>query len=286
MDHGGYNRENIGSLFMQQQYRLDHIVYFFSLLMLFLIGILLFEWSRIKNYSQELIELKQDYQAYIQLLRRKIPEPDDNYVITLSDLFFVNRDFHYLKTSALLYLKDELDMQGMDIYKDETEESLGKQQSTRKISPPRSNQKTNKSAELPQNVSLFTWPVERGQFWLSSPFGPRRRPDGSPGFHQGIDLAATKGTKVHAAASGMILEAGFSPGYGNTIVIMHNKKYKTRYAHLDKIVVRRNQKVERGQNIGTVGDTGLVRSEGGDASHLHFEVYVFGKRLNPRKFLP
>ncbi|MBS1987259.1 M23 family metallopeptidase [Candidatus Dependentiae bacterium] len=134
----------------------------------------------------------------------------------------------------------------------------------------------------------FTWPVDRALIWLSSLFGPRKKADGSQGFHWGVDMAARKGTPVSASAAGMVIEARRekdSRGYGNTIVIAHNNKYRTRYAHLHTMKVQVGQQVDRGQLIGTVGDTGLVRSRGKDASHLHFEVYVFGKKVDPLAFL-
>ena len=131
----------------------------------------------------------------------------------------------------------------------------------------------------------FSWPVDRKKFWLSSLFGPRRLRNRGWKFHYGIDMAALKGTPVKAAATGIVLESFWNNGYGNCIIIAHNKKYKTRYAHLDKRLVKVGQKVKRGQVIGKVGDTGLVRKSGRDASHLHFEVYAFGKHVNPLSVL-
>jgi len=129
-------------------------------------------------------------------------------------------------------------------------------------------------------------PVDKSQSWFSSAFGPRRKPGGGWGFHNGIDLAAVKGTPVYAAAGGVIVEAGSQPGYGNTVVIQHSNKVKTRYAHLNSIKVRTGRRVAEHDLIGTVGNTGNVRSKRGrDGSHLHFEVIVAGKRVNPLYFL-
>jgi len=133
---------------------------------------------------------------------------------------------------------------------------------------------------------FFVLPINRGIFWLSSPFGPRKKNNGLWGFHHGIDMAATKGTAVHAAASGTVLEAGESGGYGKTVVLVHNKKFKTRYAHLDSILVKSGQTVKEGMAIGRVGATGNVRKRrGGDGSHLHFEVAAYGKPVNPFYYL-
>ena len=134
--------------------------------------------------------------------------------------------------------------------------------------------------------ALFAWPVAAEHFWVSSLFGPRKL-GGRHGFHAGLDMAAPRGTPVYAAGAGIIVEACFSAGYGNYILIAHNRKFKTRYAHLDKILVHVGQNVCSGDCIGRVGATGFVRKSrrGGSASHLHFEVYMKGKPVNPFFFL-
>lgn len=131
----------------------------------------------------------------------------------------------------------------------------------------------------------FSWPLELSSFWLSSLFGPRKRPNGHVEFHHAIDMAALRGTPVKAAAGGKVILAQMISGYGNCIMIEHNSRYKTRYAHLHRIMVRQGQIVQDGDLIGMVGDTGLVRSAGRDASHLHFEIYQDGYRVNPLIFL-
>lgn len=133
---------------------------------------------------------------------------------------------------------------------------------------------------------VFRWPVDPSLFWISSYFGPRVL-KGRKGFHQGIDMAAAHGTPVVAAADGYVKEAHYAPGYGNHILLVHPHSYKTRYAHLSKIRVKKGQRVRAGQLIGNVGATGKVTKStwGTSASHLHFEVYSQGKRVNPFKFL-
>jgi murein DD-endopeptidase MepM/ murein hydrolase activator NlpD len=121
---------------------------------------------------------------------------------------------------------------------------------------------------------------------LSSLFGPRKRIDGTWGFHHGVDMAAVKGTIVKAARAGTVTEACFQTGYGNTVVVQHTEKIKTRYAHLHAIRVSAGQKVKQGAVVGTVGETGFIRKKGKDGSHLHFEVYEKGKRVNPMHCLP
>jgi murein DD-endopeptidase MepM/ murein hydrolase activator NlpD len=133
---------------------------------------------------------------------------------------------------------------------------------------------------------VLSWPIERDHFWMSSFFGRRKIARGKWTFHTGLDMAAIKGTPVHAAADGRVIESGDSNnGYGNMILLSHANGYKTRYAHLDRVRVRYGHSVKRGQVIGTVGDTGNVRGNGTDASHLHFEVYRYTKPVNPLYYL-
>ncbi len=120
-------------------------------------------------------------------------------------------------------------------------------------------------------------------FWLSYGFGPRKHPSGKWEYHRGIDLAAPTGTPVAAAAAGVVVQAGYAGGYGNTVVIAHNKKFATRYAHLSKILVTQGEELAQGDILGKVGATGNVRGKNG--SHLHFEIMVYGKRVNPFYFL-
>jgi murein DD-endopeptidase MepM/ murein hydrolase activator NlpD len=133
---------------------------------------------------------------------------------------------------------------------------------------------------------FFRWPLKKTQFWLSSFFGPRKKPNRSWGFHYGVDMAALKGTVVYAAAGGRVIYAAYQKGYGNTVLIEHNKHYTTRYAHLDSIWTSTGKLVPAGGTIGTVGDTGYTRKNGRDASHLHFEISDRGKQVNPLPLLP
>jgi len=226
-----------------------------------------------------------------------------------SSFLIINRELEYLKQSALDYLKEQKlsyleSRMGPDAWLDYTDQvierhkeqaqkrkqSRKKRVSTRKQKKPYQKQAQQEVVpKIKQRVHdvAMSWPIDRSNFWISSPFGPRRKPNGTRGFHTGIDMAAIKGTPVKAAASGVIVEARYASGYGNTVVIAHTGKYRTRYAHLSSFSVEVGQKVERGQRIGKVGATGFVRSKrrGGDASHLHFEVYAFGKQVNPMYFL-
>jgi len=112
---------------------------------------------------------------------------------------------------------------------------------------------------------------------IASGFGMRMHPIlKTRRLHAGLDFSAPRGTDVHATGNGKVIKAGWSGGYGKLIEIDHGHNYRTRYAHLSKMLVRKGQKVKRGQVIGKVGNTGLSVS-----SHLHYEVYHKGKPVNP-----
>ncbi|THD74679.1 M23 family peptidase [Thalassobius vesicularis] len=126
----------------------------------------------------------------------------------------------------------------------------------------------------------FANPVFKS-FRFTSGYGYRRDPKtGGRRLHQGTDFAAPVGTPIYATADGVVSEAGWSSGYGRLIKIKHKFGIETRYAHLSKISVKKGQKVSRGQRIGDMGSSG--RSTG---SHLHYEVRVDGKSVNPMIFI-
>ncbi|MDD2573294.1 MAG: M23 family metallopeptidase [Bacillota bacterium] len=94
--------------------------------------------------------------------------------------------------------------------------------------------------------------------------------------HEGIDIAASAGEPVKAALSGVVVEAGPHPEFGNVVVIEHSTDLKTLYGHLDQIRVEESQEVSRGDTIGTIGSTGLSTG-----AHLHFEVWKNGRPVDP-----
>ena len=124
-----------------------------------------------------------------------------------------------------------------------------------------------------------TKPVASVSF--TSGFGVRSDPfRGGAAMHAGIDLAGPVGTPVYATADGVVGRAEWANGYGNLVELEHGKGIQTRYGHLSKILVKANTGVKRGQLIALMGSTG--RSTG---SHLHYEVRIDGRAVNPVPFL-
>ena len=127
---------------------------------------------------------------------------------------------------------------------------------------------------------LFRFPLPDGI--LTSAFGVRQNPfDGHAEFHRGVDLAAPAGTEVFAARDGLVVEIGYDPVLGNTIVLAHDGGYETLYGHLSRVEVVLKQQIRSGMIIGRVGSTGYSTGP-----HLHFEVRRQGASRDPVPLLP
>ncbi|RPF72734.1 M23 family metallopeptidase [Aurantiacibacter spongiae] len=116
---------------------------------------------------------------------------------------------------------------------------------------------------------------------ISSGFGPRSDPfNGTAAMHSGLDFRGALGSPIHAAADGRVSFVGVRSGYGNVVEITHTSGMITRYAHMSRFNTRVGARVDAGDVIGAIGSTG--RSTG---PHLHFEVRINGRAVNPRPFL-
>lgn len=112
-------------------------------------------------------------------------------------------------------------------------------------------------------------------------FGWRKHPIlGETLFHTGLDLRAPRGEPIRSASDGRVIYSGWLRGYGQTMVVRHAGGYTTRYAHCSALLKKRGDKVKRGERIAKVGSSGLSTGP-----HVHFEVRLLGKPVNPLKFL-
>jgi lipoprotein NlpD len=129
-------------------------------------------------------------------------------------------------------------------------------------------------ATVKPRKGFLIWPAKGA---LTSRFGMRNGRK-----HEGIDIAASKGTPVLAAAGGKVVFSGWGPtGYGKMIIIKHQHHLTTLYAHNSKLIVKKGNRVMQGQKISLIGSTG--RSTG---PHLHFEVRSYTHAKDPIKYLP
>lgn len=117
--------------------------------------------------------------------------------------------------------------------------------------------------------------------YISSGFGYRRDPfNGSGAMHSGLDFKGPIGAPIYSAAAGTVSHVGWKSGYGKTVEVTHGNGLMTRYAHMSRFAATVGQKVDAGDIIGAIGSTG--RSTG---PHLHFEVRINDRAVNPRPFL-
>lgn len=124
-------------------------------------------------------------------------------------------------------------------------------------------------------------PINKKDGRVVSGFGPRYHPIfKNLRQHTGIDITAARGVPIYATGDGIVEKAGANmpgfTGYGVCCVVNHGFGYKTLYAHMDKLAVRQGMKVKRGDRLGTVGTSGYATGP-----HLHYEVHVNGKHVNP-----
>lgn len=275
------------------------------------------EFHYFKNEAEKIVALQSDYKNYVIAVRRLLrgtslikeqataenhSDEKKNFEESGASLI-VNRSVQYVKETSTAFYKrhkmiDILKRIPLTEWQDYTDQTLADQQkaptkailsksmskkkySIRKRIAMRARRPVSPMRLAGSIAKLFSWPVDPACFWLSSLYGPRKNPSGWK-FHQGLDMAAIRGTPVKAASAGEVVEAHVDAhGYGKMVMIAHANDYKTRYAHLDKILVKPGQYVERGTVIGKVGSTGNTRSKHYDASHLHFEVHNGGRPVNP-----
>ncbi len=122
-------------------------------------------------------------------------------------------------------------------------------------------------------------PVRVG--FVSSRFGWRMDPiSGRRTMHRGVDFSARMGTPVAATADGVVTYSGVEQTYGNVVEVSHGSGFVTRYAHLQRRLVQKGQRVTRGDVIGRVGSTGRSTF-----SHLHYEIEREGERVDPLRFV-
>jgi murein DD-endopeptidase MepM/ murein hydrolase activator NlpD len=138
--------------------------------------------------------------------------------------------------------------------------------------------------KVPRELTLavegrMPFPIEKGKYRISSPFGPRKAPTkGASTFHKGIDLAAPKGTPIYASQAGKVTYSGTNGGYGLFVKIRHDGGVETRYGHCSQLLVKKGKYVKKGQLIALVGSTGVS-----SGNHVHFEIRINGHAVDPQK---
>ena len=132
--------------------------------------------------------------------------------------------------------------------------------------------------EAAADATPFIWPADG---WISAGYGYRTDPfTGDRNFHPAVDISTNKGSPVYATGTGRVISASRNGAYGNLVELDHGFGLLTRYGHLSEFAVEPGDTVVRGDVIGRVGNTGRATGH-----HVHYEVWVNGRTLNPRKLL-
>lgn len=140
------------------------------------------------------------------------------------------------------------------------------------------NSSSSSSSSGSGRISMI-WPTT--SYRITSSFGYRSSPTaGASSYHQGIDIGASKGSPIYAAASGTVTSTGYNSVEGNYVVVAHGSGVSTVYKHCSAIYVSSGQSVSQGQTIAAVGSTGISTGP-----HLHFGVIEDGSYVNPRNYV-
>jgi len=228
--------------------------------------------------------------------RLKLPPPlkytvrEGDTLYSISRMFGVGRteiaSLNNLSPPYTLYKGDELRLPS-SAWSDEDREGAGALAGsdapvTPGAKPPRTAAKKS-TKPPPPRITATTPKRSSGKFLkpvsgeIVSSYGPKKN-----GLHNdGINIRAPRGTPVRSAENGVVVYAGSElKGSGNLVLVRHEDRWMTAYAHMDKLKVKRGQVLKRGQTLGTVGSTGSV-----DSPQLHFEVRRGTKAINPVRYL-
>lgn len=139
----------------------------------------------------------------------------------------------------------------------------------------------NISAVFRDFLDLFFQEEEKDFFFIAPVDGIIVKDFQPESGHMGIDYGVKKGTNVHAAMSGLVVFSGYTPDYGNTLMLLHPDNYITVYRHCETLLKKERDSAEKGEVIALSGNSGYKSS----GPHLHFEIWQDGKPVDPKKFI-
>ena len=256
-----------------------------------------------KNANIAFIDLKEDVSYNLKLVSRNennkenvIKQIEDNLNIEYTTYAITYNKENIAYTSTMEKAEeviDDLETEKIDtdnvgilqVYSDRYEDIKvdSSEEIIKKISTAIEEKKTEKNIKIAKNNnsnnSIFTVKPISGV--ITSRYGHRSSPGGIGSTnHKGMDISAKAGTTIRAAATGTVKFAGYKGSLGNLVIIESEKGIETYYGHCSKIYVKKGQKVTAGDKIAAVGQTGAATGP-----HLHLEIHVNGKVINPQKYL-
>ncbi|RMD49922.1 MAG: hypothetical protein D6830_03875 [Ignavibacteria bacterium] len=270
------------------------LVFFFSTLISFLIFGTFFLINEIINPDSQLTKLQAENRA----LKNKLASALDKFESLEEELDNLNKENNYLRLAVNLDPLDSVDLNigtggkifdelplsnSEDVQKvvDELNEEISRVDA--KLSFQKNNYGEIKNTFETNKLLYDAIPaIKPADGPYGDRFGMRKHPILKiRRLHAGIDILVNTGTPVYATGGGKVTFAGRRGGYGRVVEIDHGFGYKTIYAHLKKTLVRRGQKVKRGDKIALSGNSGKLST----GPHLHYEVRHNGVALNPRNFI-
>ena len=256
-----------------------------------------------KNENIAFIDLKEDVSYNLKLVSRNennkenvITQIEDNLNIEYTTYAITYNKENIAYTSTMEKAEeviDDLETEKIDtdnvgilqVYSDRYEDIKvdSSEEIIKKISTAIEEKKTEKNIKIAKNNnsnnSIFTVKPISGV--ITSRYGHRSSPGGIGSTnHKGMDISAKSGTTIKAAATGTVKFAGYKGSLGNLVIIESEKGIETYYGHCSKIYVKKGQKVTAGDKIAAVGQTSAATGP-----HLHLEIHVNGKVINPQKYL-
>ena len=256
-----------------------------------------------KNENIAFIDLKEDVSYNLKLVSRNennkenvIKQIEDNLNIEYTTYAITYNKENIAYTSTMEKAEeviDDLETEKIDtdnvgilqVYSDRYEDIKvdSSEEIIKKISTAIEEKKTEKNIKIAKNNnsnnSIFTVKPISGV--ITSRYGHRSSPGGIGSTnHKGMDISAKSGITIKAAATGTVKFAGYKGSLGNLVIIESEKGIETYYGHCSKIYVKKGQKVTAGDKIAAVGQTGAATGP-----HLHLEIHVNGKVINPQKYL-
>lgn len=232
---------------------------------------------------------KTDQETYKSSLESKYNELDSqkSEVQRLTDQLESNADQKKKEEAAIEAEKDAITDEVARLSRIEAEKARKAAEEAKKNSQSGSgnsgggnSSSGNSGGTLPSGSgAISTWPAP-GYVRVSSGYGWRTHPvSGGRKLHKGVDMAGPSGSSIVAAGSGTVVQSYYSSSYGNRIVISHGGGLMSSYSHMTKRSVSEGASVSAGQQVGTMGSTGISTG-----SHLHFEVFVNGSTVNPMNY--
>lgn len=229
--------------------------------------------EQIAAYDNAVLKELKDSEQKIELLKKEIEQERAN-VLTVMESSLAKKRELAAKKQASQKIIDELEASEMEITEELKKAKKAEQEAASQIAQ-------LVSGDTSRYVGgQLMWPTTNS-YTITSPYSMRVHPTlGVYKQHTGVDIGAAYGTSVLAAGEGTVIISGWNNAWGNYVVINHGGGITTLYAHNSQLLVSKGQRVTRGQTIAKVGSTGYSTGP-----HIHFEVQVNGKAVNPMPYL-